>query len=131
MTIDNGQLTIMESLREKRKRNRQIGVCRFPNTFRLYCRGGIHASRVRGTFSPKCSINRNIVLPGGMNASPTVIFQRSQNRPTNTNLSLCFLNIFPRKAEAIRKLSIVNSQFSILNSFSPLPFTFPRNSAML
>ena len=58
--------------------SRQIGICRFPNTFRFFCRGGIHASRVRGTFSPKRSKNRNVVLPGGMNASPTVFIYISK-----------------------------------------------------
>ena len=69
--------------------NRQIGVCRFPSTLRFYCRGGIHASRAHGTFSPKRRENRNVSPPGGMNASPTVFFQRFLNGPTNTNLSSC------------------------------------------
>ena len=33
-----------------------IGVCRFPNMLWFCSRGGIHASRVRGTFSPKCRV---------------------------------------------------------------------------
>ena len=61
-----------------------IGVCRFSNTLRFCCRGGIHASRERGTFSPKRSKNRNNVPPGGMNASPTVK-TKSVRKSTNTN----------------------------------------------
>ena len=57
------------------------------NAHRPYCRGGIHASRAHGTFSPKRRENRNVSPPGGMNASPTVFFQRFLNGPTNTNSS--------------------------------------------
>ncbi len=82
MTIRRGEKT-----NRRGSAVRQIGVCRFANTLHFSCRGGIHASRVRSTFSPKRPKCWNLSLPGGINASPTVFFRRFLNRPTNTNLS--------------------------------------------
>ena len=53
----------------------------FWERFKKHCRGGIHASRVRGTFSPKRPEYWNLSLPGGMNASLTVFFETFPKQP--------------------------------------------------
>ena len=76
-----GKCRGMAIFRRKKKYSAVNWCLKESNAHRPYCRGGIHASRVHGAFSPNGAKKRDVSPPGGINASPTVYFATFSKQP--------------------------------------------------
>ena len=76
-----GKCRGMAIFRRKKKYSAVNWCLKESNAHRPYCRGGIHASRVHGAFSPNGAKKRDVSPPGGINASPTVFFATFPKQP--------------------------------------------------